>query len=74
MLARQCHAVLCLSVHGSASEVNCSGSDVKVVSCHHCLVIFHSFVEQLTAFHTSGLVLASSSIFQVLDLDLHGIA
>ena len=32
-----------------------------------------SSVEQLTVFHTSGLVLASSSIFRVLDLDLHAI-
>ena len=41
---------------------------------HRYLVIFHPFVEQLTVFHTSVLVLASSSIFWVLDLDLHAIA
>ena len=47
------------------------GGGAQVVSCHRYLVVFHPFVEQLTVFHTSGLVLASSSIFQVLDLDLH---
>ena len=44
------------------SEVNSSGGDMQVVSCHRYLVVFHSFVEQLTVFFTSGLVLASSSI------------
>ena len=39
-----------------------------------CLVVFHPSVEQLTVFHTSGLVLASSSIFRVLDLNLDAIA
>ena len=58
-------------VHESASEVNCSGADRQVVSCHCSLVIFHSFVEQLTVFHISGLILASSSVLQVLNLDLH---
>ena len=72
-LARQRCAVLCLSIHESASEVNCSGGDAQVVSCYCYLVIFHPFVEWLTVFHTSGLVLALSSIFQVLDLDLHAI-
>ena len=72
-LVRRRRAVLCLSVHKSASEVNRSGGDVQVVSYHRYLVIFHPFVEQLTIFHTSGLVLASSSIFRVLDLDLHTI-
>ena len=60
-------------VHGSASEVNSSGGDVQVISCHRYLVVFHPFVqilEQLTIFHTPGLVLASSSILRVLDLDL----
>ena len=70
-LARQCRAVLCLTVYGSASEVNCSCGDAQVVSCHHYLVVFHPFVEQLTVFHTSGLVLASTSILRVLDPDLH---
>ena len=71
-LARRCHmhAVLCLSVHESASEVNRSGGDAEVISCHRYLD-FHPFLEQLTVFHTSRLVLASSSIFRVLDLDLH---
>ena len=32
-------------VHGSASEVDCSGADVQVVSCHCYLVVFHLFVE-----------------------------
>ena len=73
-LVRQRRAVLCLSVHESVSEVNHSGGDTQVVSCHRYLVGFHRFVEQLTVFHTSGLVLASSSIFRVLDLDLHAIA
>ena len=68
-LARQRRAVLHLSVHESASEVNRWGGDTQVVSCHRYLV-FHPIVEQLTAFRTSGLVLASS-IFQVLDLDFH---
>ena len=73
-LARQCCAVLCLSVHESASEVNRSSGDAQVVSCHCYLVVFQPFVEQLTVFHTSGLVLASSSMFPALDLDLHAIA
>ena len=69
-LARQCRAVLRLSVHESASEVNHSGGDAQVVSCHRYLVVFHPFVEQLhvTVFHTTGLVLVSSSIFRVLNL------
>ena len=74
VLARRCRAVLRLSVHKSANEVNRSSGDAQVVSCHHYLVAFHPFVEQLTVLHTSGLVLASSSIFRVLDLDLHAIA
>ena len=60
-LVRQCCAVLRLSVHESASEVNRSGGDMQVVSRHHYLVVFHPFVEQLTVFYTSGLVLASST-------------
>ena len=43
----------------------------KSSPCHCYLVIFHPFVEQLTVFHISGLVLASSSVLEVLDLDLH---
>ena len=58
-------------VHESASEVNCSGADGQVVSCHCYLVTFHSFVEQLTVFHISGLVLALSSVLRVLDLGLY---
>ena len=61
-LARRCRAVLCLSVHESVSEVNRSGGDAQVVSCHRYLVVFHLFVEQLTVFHTSGLVLASHGL------------
>ena len=59
-------------VHGPASEVNRSGADARIVSCHGYLV-FHPFVEQLTIFYISGLVLASSSKFYPpsLDLDLH---
>ena len=55
---RRRRAVLRLSVHGSASEVNRSVDDAQVVSRHR-LSCLSSFVEQLT-FHTSGLVLASS--------------
>ena len=33
-------------VHGSASEVNRSGDDVQVISCH-CYPVFHPLVEQL---------------------------
>ena len=61
-------------VQGSASKVNRSGPDVQVVSCHRYLIAFHPFVEQLTIFHTFGLVLASPSILRVLDLDLHVMA
>ena len=60
-----------IPLHGSASEVNSSSADAQVVSCHRYLIVFHPFVEQLTVFHTSGLVLASSSILRVLDFDLH---
>ena len=56
-LARRRRAVLRLSVHESASEINRSGGDAQVVSYHRYLVVFHPFVEQLTVFHTSGLVL-----------------
>ena len=73
-LARRRCAVLRLSVYESASKVNRSGGDEQVVSCHCYLVVLHPFVEQLTVFHISGLVLVSSSIFRVLDLDLHAIA
>ena len=72
-LARRCCAVLRLSVHESVSEVNRSGGDVQVVSRYRYLV-FRPFVEELTVFNTSGLVLALSSIFRVLDLNLHSIA
>ena len=60
-----------IPLHGSASEVNSSSADTQVVSCHSYPVVFHPIVEQLTIFHTSGLVLALSSILRVLDLDLH---
>ena len=73
LLARWHRAVLRLSVCESASEVIRSGSDAQVVSRHRYLVAFHPFVEYLTVFHTSGLVLASSSIFRVLKLNLHAI-
>ena len=69
-LVRRHRAVLRLSVHESTSGVNRSGDDTQVISCHRYLV-FHPFVEQLTVFHTSGHLLASSSILRVLDLDLH---
>lgn len=44
-------------IHGSASEVNCSDANTQIVSCHHYLVVFHLFFEQLTVFCVSGLVL-----------------
>ena len=71
-LVRRRRAVLRLSVHKSVSEVNCLGGDTQVVSRYHYLV-FRPFVEQLTVFHTTGLVLALSTFFRVLDLDLHAI-
>ena len=74
LLVRRHCAVLRLSVHESASEVNCSGGDAQVISHHRYLVVFRPFVEQLIVFHTSGLVLALSSIFRVLELNLHAIA
>jgi len=55
-------------VYRSASKANRSGADAQVVSCHRYLVVFHPFIEQLTVFHTSGLILVSSSI---LDLNLY---
>ena len=39
-LARRHRAILRLSVHESVSEVNHSGADVQVVSCHRYLVGF----------------------------------
>ena len=53
-------------IHGSATEVNRLGADAQVVSCHCYLAVFHPFIEQLTVFHISGLVLASSSILESL--------
>ena len=44
-------------IHGSASEVNRSDADTQVVSCHCYLVVFHLFVEQLTVFYISGVIL-----------------
>ena len=43
-------------VHGSASKVNCSGPDLQVVSSCHCYPVI-SYVEELTVFHISGLIL-----------------
>ena len=40
-------------VHGSVTQVNRLGADMQVVSCHHYLVVFLLFVEQLTAFHST---------------------
>ena len=37
------------SVHGSASEVNRSGADAQIISCHCHLVVFHPIVEQLAS-------------------------
>ena len=78
-LVRRRRVVIHLSVHVLASEVNHSGGDMQVVSCHRYLVVFHpfeSFVEQLTVFHTAGLV-PMSFIFRVglsLTSILHAIA
>ena len=36
-------------VHESTSEVNRSGADAQVVSCHHYLVVVHPFVKQLAS-------------------------
>ena len=44
-LAKRRCAVLRLSVHESASEVNRSDGDTQVISHHHYLVVFHAFVE-----------------------------
>ena len=38
-------------VHISPSEVNLLDADVQVISCHHYLVIFHPFAEQLSSTH-----------------------
>ena len=40
-LARRRCAVLHPSVRESASEVNSSGGDAQVVSCHRYLAVFH---------------------------------
>ena len=48
-------------IHRSVSRVNCSGADAQVVSSH-CYLVFHPFVEQLTVYYISGLVLASTSV------------
>ena len=56
----QCHAVLRLSCHRSASEVNRSGADAQVIPCHSYPVIFHPIIDQLTVFYISGLILLSS--------------
>ena len=72
-LLRRRRAVFRHPSHGSASEVNCSSADAQVVSCHRFLVVFHPFVEQLAVFHTSGLVLPSSSTLRVLDRPWSGI-
>ena len=60
-----------IPLHGSASKVNSLSADTQVISRHCYFVVFHPFVEQLTVFHTSGLILASSSVLRVLELDLH---
>ena len=43
---RQPHAYL---IHVSVNELNHSGADAQVVSCHRYLVVFHPFVEQLAS-------------------------
>ena len=46
-LAKRRRATLRLSVHKSASKVNCSGGDTQVF--RHCyLVVFHPFVEKVS--------------------------
>ena len=74
VLSRRRCAVLRPLSRSRITEVNCSGADVQLISCHRYLVVFHPFVKQLTVFHTSGLVLPSSSILRVLNLDLHRVS
>ena len=50
VLARRRHAVLRLSVHESASEVNRSGGDAQVVSRHRYLVIFRLLLSSYNRF------------------------
>ena len=40
---------LAYPIYRLASEVNCSGADEQVFSCHCYLVVFHPFVEQLAS-------------------------
>ena len=42
-------AALCLSCSLVKKKVNRSDDDTQVVSCHHYLVVFHLFVEQLVS-------------------------
>ena len=51
-------------IHGSANEVNCSGADAQVISCHCYPVVFDPFVEQLTVFR--GLALQPAIMFYPL--------
>ena len=59
----------------SCSQVSERSKSLRCWHTSHFLspLFWHlsSFVEQLTVFHTSRLVLASSSILQVLDFGLH---
>ena len=60
----QCCAVYhLLSFISSLSKVSHSGADVQVVFCHCYPVVFHLFVEQLTIFYISGLVLYPAVVF-----------
>ena len=47
-------------IHRSADKVNRSGADAQVVSCYS--VIFHPFVERLTVFYISGLILQPAAL------------
>ena len=47
-------------IHRSVDKVNRSGADAQVVSCYS--VIFHPFVERLTVFYISGLILQPAAL------------
>ena len=65
------HCAAPYPVHRSASKVNRSGADAQVVS-YHCYLVYHLLL--LTVFYISGLVLASSSVLQLLNLEATSIA
>ena len=54
-------------VQGSANEVNHSGANIQVVSCHRYLVISHLFVEELA----SRLLYISTIVYLAQSEDAH---